>query len=427
MKILFINTFDTYGGATASCRRVFQAIDQHTDLEMKLLVHRQTESHPQVKSIQPGWWGQKYAFLQFVMERLMLWPKLRERAQRFAFSPANIGNDIRQHPWVQAADILHLHWINFGFLSNRSLEQLTHLGKPIVWTLHDMWAFTGGCHYVGNCQSYQKHCGYCPFLKGEREKDLAYRVFEQKRQVFESKHFHFITSSEWLADCLRASALARHLPVQAIPTPIDTKLFHKKKRESARAALKISNHKFLMLFGSMNTSDPRKGFIYLQEALDFLKNTHPEALNSLELLVFGKSDAEILESLPFPVHDLGFLDSKTDLVNAYNAAHLFVLPSLEDNLPNTIIEALACGCPTVAFRSGGIPEMIQHQQTGYLAEARSAQDLAQGMAWLWQLHEQNPVQYQTIEQQAQQQAQAQFSEPAIARQYLALYQQLASR
>ncbi|MGI9159333.1 MAG: hypothetical protein ACR2K1_06240 [Saprospiraceae bacterium] len=160
----------------------------------------------------------------FYAERLSFLPFERDRSVRFSFSLANFGHDIRKHPLVQGADVLHLHWINQGFLSLQNIRQLATLGKPIVWTLHDMWAFTGGCHYSGACDHYQHGCGNCPFLRRPGSQDLSKTILDRKRVLF-PKNIHFVTSSEWLCGVARSSALLQSYSVEAIAIPVDTDIF----------------------------------------------------------------------------------------------------------------------------------------------------------------------------------------------------------
>ncbi|MBC7923749.1 MAG: glycosyltransferase family 4 protein [Ferruginibacter sp.] len=378
MNVTLLSTSDTYGGAPIACLRLTKALRKH-GVAARMLVQDQLGQEPEVTSIAPAAWQRKAAFLRFVRDRLSFLPYERSRQVRFAFSPGSVGIRIAGHPLVEQADLLHLHWINFGFLSLASLDELARLGKPLVWTLHDMWTFTGGCHYSRGCLHYQTHCHDCPFLRRPHPTDLSYRVFERKRALYAGANVTFVACSEWLAGLARQSALLGEAVIYAIPNPIDVQRYQPLDRREARQRLGLPPEKKLLLFGAMNTSDPRKGFAYLAEALSRLKRRG--ATEELELVVFGKASASALAGLPFKVHYLG-VSGPEKLIQAYNAADGFVLPSLEDNLPNTVMESLACGTPVVAFRQGGLPEMIDHAHNGYLAAYQSAEALAEGIAWL---------------------------------------------
>ncbi len=310
-------------------------------------------------------------------------------------------------------------------LSVSGLKKLFALGKSnrrtaVVWTMHDMWAFTGGCHYSQGCTKFQTHCHHCPYLRNPGEYDLSYRGFERKQVAFANAPISLVSPSEWLANLARSASLTRDFITHVIPNPIDTDVFKPADKLTIRQKLGLPTDQPLFLFGSANTADPRKGFLYFVEALNKLK-THQLTLEPAVLL-FGKMASETVTALPFRVHSLGVLTSETDIVAAYNAADALVVPSLEDNLPNTIVESLACGTPVIAFKTGGIPEMIQHQKTGYLTQTGSAQELADGLYWLLN---QTPEQRTELSQNARQFALTHYAEATVARQYQQLYQQTA--
>ena len=400
-----------------ACRRLVRALRRH-GTEATLLA--QTVENPEYFEVAAanGWLQRKAAFGRFASERLHFYLHEKSRAVRFAFSPASVGMDISRHPAVRQADVIHLHWINFGFLSLLSLENLFALGKPVVWTLHDMWAFTGGCHYSGECTHYQTHCHHCPFLRTASAHDLSFRVFEEKARIFaKTPRIHFVTCSQWLANCLKVSALLGKFPVTAIPNPIDTALYAPLQQAAMRQKLGLPADKKLILFGAMNTQDPRKGFAYLAEALRKIARTSQNGdTDGLELVIFGKANPDALAALPFRVHDYGAVRGDAALVDLYNACDLLVLPSLEDNLPNTVMEALACGVPAVAFDTGGLPEMIDHSRNGYLARYRSAEDLAEGIRFVLDNARKNQ-----LKEAARQSATERFSEAAVAARYQDVY------
>ncbi|OJJ23690.1 hypothetical protein BKI52_04885 [marine bacterium AO1-C] len=430
MKIAFINTYDTYGGAAIACNRVFQALRQNPEItSAKLLVQQKDSQDTNVLLWSDSFFGRKKAFLRFALERFYFLQFAKDRSVQYAFSPANLGVDISKHPIVQTADIIHLHWTSFGFLSLKSLNKLAKLGKPIVWTLHDMWAFTGGCHYTGTCTNFQISCGDCQFLKKPNQTDLSYKIFQKKFKIFHQLNLSIVTSSNWLAQTAQQSSLfkrsinsSNQVSIQTIPTPINTKYFKPVGKTETRTKLKINPKKFQVLFGAMNIADQRKGFKYFQEALQILRNQYPDLNEKMELLIFGKASPELLAALPYPVNNLGILSGNEQMSQAYNAADLFIIPSLEDNLPNTIMESLACGTPTVAFHTGGIPDMIDHQQNGYLAQYKSAEDLAKGIYWAL-----NEANYPQLSQNAHQKMLDGFTESVVANQYIQLYKKILTK
>jgi len=199
-----------------------------------------------------------------------------------------------------------------------------------------------------------------------------------------------------------------------IPNPIDTNEFYPKDKTTIRKKLNLPIDKKLVLFAAANINDKRKGLKYLLEALQIYSTENQIA--NIEIVTFGKSDSETFEHLPYKVHHLGMLFDIKDIVNAYNVADVFVLPSLEDNLPNTVMEALACGTPVLAFNTGGIPEMVEHKVNGYLAEYKSAEDLKNGLNFIL-----NHSQKEILRENALKKVQNEFTEAIVAQKYIDLY------
>ncbi|MBC7892499.1 MAG: glycosyltransferase family 4 protein, partial [Sphingobacteriaceae bacterium] len=381
MRVTLLNTNDS-GGAGVASRRLLAAL-RGQGTEAHLLLHEAARAYPGVVPLAflPG--ERRLALARFALERALFLPDERDASVRWAFSPARIGADVSKHPLIRQAEVLHLHWVNFGFLSINGIGKLMRLGKPVVWTLHDMWPFTGGCHYSRGCERFKTHCGQCPFLRFPGERDLSFRRFTKKEKAYRAAPLTVVACSEWLAGLARQSTLFEGVEVLSIPNPIDTNVWQPTDRTAARTSLGLPAETPLLLFGAAKLADPRKGFDPLVEALHRLKTGWPAGEIEPELVVFGKSDPMALARVPFRVHDLGLLSSEEKLVAAYNAADALAVPSLEDNLPNTVMESLACGTPVVAFATGGIPEMIQHRKTGWLAPPGDVAGLAEGLNWIF--------------------------------------------
>lgn len=231
---------------------------------------------------------------------------------------------------------------------------------------------------------------------------------------------HFVSPSQWLATQGEQSALLKNFPFTVIPNTVNQQTFSPTDPISARSHFNLPNpQQPRLLFGSANVADTRKGFRYFAEALTLLHQQHPDL--DPEILVFGKGRSSLFADLPYTVRHLGMLTSESAIVAAYNAADALVVPSLEDNLPNTVVESLACGTPVVGFKTGGIPELIDHQQNGYLADVGSAQELADGLAFV--LTHPNP---DVLRQNARQSAESRFSETLVADRYTDLYESLLS-
>lgn len=368
MKVALVNTY-AHGGAGIACRRLQTALQ--TQGQETALLYRDTHASK---------WP-------FYAERLSFLPYEHDKSVRFSYSLANFGTDISQHPDIQSADIIHLHWINQGFLSLKNIQQLAATGKPIFWTLHDMWAFTGGCHYARGCTHYLQSCGNCPYLRVPNEDDLSNRIWKRKQSLF-PPNIHFITCSEWLAQEARSSGLLRNFLIQSIPNPIDTAIFapiSQAQRISIRTQLGVSPSAHLLLFVAMKVSEERKGFKYLLEALQYLKKAYPD--QQYEVLVLGKAEQDAIDLLPYPTHMLGMVTDIEILSQWYAVADVFIIPSLEDNLPNTVMESLACGTPVVGFQTGGIPEMVDDAQNGYIVPQRDSAGLGKSIFQVLSSHD----------------------------------------
>lgn len=413
MKILLINTSDSAGGASIACRRLGHSLIGQGQ-EVKFLVREKSRQEDWIMEADSGLWqGESTHYA----EKLFFLPFEKNKKIRFQFSTASFGISLANHPAVKEADILHFHWINKGFISLKGMRQLATLGKPIVWTCHDMWPFTGGCHYSGECLHFQNSCGNCPFLKGNSPRDLSHRIWQKKRQIYEPLNLHVVTCSQWLGDTANSSGLFKKKPVTAIPNPINTDLYSPLKEVKT-----VENEQFTVLFQAMNIDDERKGFSYLLRALHLLKEKYPAISAKIRILLFGKCQPETLAQIPFPVEYAGILRQESDIIAAYRNADIFVIPSLEENLPNTIMESLSCGVPVVAFASGGIPEMVSHLHNGYLSPVRDAEKLAEGIQTLLKDQEQ----LRMMSQNARQWALDHYSEQVVAKKYIQVYQESLS-
>jgi glycosyltransferase involved in cell wall biosynthesis len=416
MKILLLNKTDLSGGAAIACFRLLNALNHH-GLDAKLLVQSKTSENSNIYSTTHSFLKQKLNFYWFAYERLIFSLYEKSKEVRFSFSIANTGEDIRNLEIVKKSDIIHLHWINQGYLSIDSIKKLLQLKKKIVWTLHDMWTFTGGCHYTGECFAYERECGKCPFLRKPNQNDLSHQLWHKKMRLFENAPITFVTCSNWLAESAKKSSILRNQTVKSIPNPIDTSLFSPLNKEIARQNYNIPTDKFIILFGSANILDKRKGIKYLIESLHRLKENNPKFADKIHLIMFGKSKQDISDQIPFPCSQIKFLTDTTKIAQLYSCADVFVLPSLEDNLPNTIMESLACGTPVVAFHSGGIPEMVDHLKNGYLADYKSAISLTSGLEWVI-----NHPNKKELSLQARKKVMDNYTEQKIAEQYLKIYQ-----
>jgi glycosyltransferase involved in cell wall biosynthesis len=336
------------------------------------------------------------------------------REKALAFSPAWYPSIIHKLLKGSKSDVVNIHWVNEGFCS---VESIGVIPDPVVWTLHDMWAFTGGCHYAGDCSGFETGCGKCPQLRSNRRNDLSRLIVLRKKRSWGSRTYDIVTPSRWLADCARRSTLLRNHRISVVTPGIDLTRYRPIDKTVARSLLGLEQDKAWILFGAWgNGEDPRKGFDLLQEALAHLADD-TSWRRSAAILTFGAGYTEWQKQPSFPVRSLGEVSDELSLVLAYNAADVFVAPSRQDNAPNTIVESMACGTPCVAFRIGGIPDLINHQISGYLAQPFSTEDLAVGIAWTLSSVEQRA----RLRQNARQMAEEKFDLIRHAREYLSLF------
>ena len=416
MRILIVNTAERTGGAAIAANRLLHALN-HNGVEATMLVRDRKTDSPSVASIEPSW----RLRANFLWERGVIWlANGLSKRNLFQVDIANAGTDITRMEVFRQADIIHLHWVNQGFLSLGDLERIMASGKPVVMTMHDQWYFTGICHYSGDCDKYQSQCCHCPMLtRGGIGIDLARRVFDRKRAIYNGKALAFVGCSRWIADLARKSPLTQGHLVTNVPNAIDTDVFTPLDQAAARERHGLPADKRLLLFGAQRITDERKGFRYLKEACEHLMQNHPDLASEMGVVVLGGDAQAVKSALPLPVYTVGYLNNEAEIAQLYNAVDLFVTPSLQDNLPNTIVEAMACGTPCVGFHVGGIPEMISHEQDGYVARYKDSNDFAHGIAWCL-----DDNRLATLRQQARAAALATYAEPIAARNYQQVYRTL---
>lgn len=421
MKVVLINTYSRTGGAAIACTRLGHAL-QKAGIDVTILT---SINETPDDSLIHGFCENRWKFFRykwaFVWERLTIFLQNRlSRKNLFLVSTATSGVKLARHPLLQDADIIHLHWINQGFVSIKGLKQILALGKPVVWTLHDMWSATGICHYAGPCTNYQTVCGKCPLLGTDHSNDLSRRIYKLKKRTYGSAPINFVTCSSWLRSLVEKSSLIKTSnTVCNIPNPIDTDFFIPvPDKTEARRELGLPLHKKLILFGAVNAADTRKGFSYLIDTLNILHSQYSHLSTEIELVVFGKSDSLELDKLPYKSIPLGYITQPEELRKMYQAADIYVTPSLEDNLPNTIMEAMSCGTPCIGFNVGGIPEMI-NSTCGYVARYKDTADMAFGINYVL-----DAQRYSAMSQTARAKVEIEYSEKTVSSQYIRLYKQL---
>jgi glycosyltransferase involved in cell wall biosynthesis len=417
VKVLLINNSDQEGGAARAAFRLQQGLCSW-GVDSSMLVQVKSGSFPSV--IGPSSSSATSNILsetRLILDKLPLTLSRIKTKSNFSIQwiPDNISSQIKKI----SPDIINLHWINNGFIQ---IESLAKLRKPIVWTMHDMWAFTGGCHYSQDCNRYQKNCGACPQLASQKNRDLSSWVWRRKAKAWRNLDLTLVSPSHWLADCAKSSSLFANSRIEVIPNGIDPTTYRPFDKMFAREVLGLPKDKYLILFGALSaTSDRRKGFHLLQPALEILKGSdHAE---NIELVIFGSPKPQKPPDLAFKTHYMGTLKDDVSLALVYSAADVFILPSVQDNLPNTVLEALACGLPCVAFNIGGAPDMVVHQWNGVLAEPYSYDQLAKGISWVIESEERK----KSMSENARTLVMSKFTIQCQAKAYLSLFRELAGQ
>lgn len=415
MKILHLNTFDSFGGAAKATNRLHQGLLGH-EIDSRILVQVKKGGDWRITR-PPGRISRISGLFRPFIDSLPLFTSPHREAE--LFSTATVPDFLLPEIFSISPDIIHLHWINYGFLR---LETLKNLPFPIVWTFHDMWPFTGGCHVDKNCGRYIQKCGVCPQLHSKKQRDLSYRIWKRKHNILENINVGVVTPSNWMAECARNSSLFKNRQITVIPNGLNLKSFKPLPKSFARELLNIPNDKTIILFGSINaTKDRNKGFHLLQEALLTLKQNKNS--DSIEIAIFGADEPKDAPDLGFKAHYFGQLFDETSLASLYSAADVTVVPSLQESFGQTASEALACGCPVVAFNSTGLLDIVDHRTNGYLANLFKPDDLAKGIQWV--LKDKN--RYAELSAAARQKAIKTYDVHKVASQYINLYEHILNK
>lgn len=377
MKILLLSTSDLFGGAFIAAYRLLKGLQQN-DVQAQMLVqYKNSDDYSVVIGIQTKcdvFFSMARPFLAF------LWGipvRLYKHRKKTFFSPAIIPDNISKKVKNINPDIVHLHWIAGGFVK---IETLAKINKPIVWTLHDMWAFSGGCHSDEECGKYMKNCGYCPTLNSNKKKDLSYKILQRKKKSWENLDLTIVTPSSWLGECAKKSSLFNKTRVEVIPNGIDLNRFRPIDKNIARDVLHLPKDKKLIFFGALTAlDDKKKGFSLLKKAL---KELFSKGNKNIEIVIFGSFKPKSEENLGFKTHYLGHFYDEISLALLYSAADVMIVPSIQEAFGQTASESLACGTPVVAFGNTGLLDIVDHQKNGYLAKPFDTTDLACGIKWV---------------------------------------------
>ena len=367
MKVDLVSFSDTMGGASIAACRVNWALRKF-GIDSTLNVQIKNSRDEFCNEVPTTYMRCAKKFNSFAEHTLLnVFSRKRDELRTAALLQSGWPRTMNS----RSSNLINLHWFSHGMLS---VEDLTRFNKPLVWTLHDMWAFCGTEHYTEEkrwLEGYDKSFCHLP------EIDFDRWVWRKKKKAW-TKPFQIITPSQWLKNCVESSALFKDWPVTLIGYPIDLETWKPCDKIAARQGLGLPLDKKLVLFGAVGgTSDPRKGFKFVRDALIQLSAERTDVVG----VVFGGGGVRSYSHEGVTIINLGVQKNPNTIAQIYNASDVFVLPSTQDNLPNTGIEAQACGVPVVGFRVGGLPDIIEHKATGFLADPYDVYDLKDGISW----------------------------------------------
>jgi glycosyltransferase involved in cell wall biosynthesis len=376
MKILSISQSDLDGGAARAAHRVAsKLIDMDVDLKMRVM-----------RKLGKDDWvlGPANLYQSFVARLL---PRLDLKARqsaginpRYSWSLNRFPNPLLSKNFVNGFDVIHLNWVGRNMLPP---DWVKNFRKPVVWTLHDSWAFTGGCHVPSGCRGFTQSCGLCPQLTKNSTGDISNKIWKKKAAAYADAHLHLVAPSRWMAGEAAASSLLAGFPVTVIPNGLDTGVFAPLDRSRARDELNLPQDKRIILFGSMYADiDRNKGMDLLVGALDLLVKNNADFAKQNLLVVTGTDNQSLSGMFPMPIANLGMIRDEHRLAKIYAAADLTVVPSRSESFGQVASESLSCGTPVVAFNTTGLKDVIGHMETGYLARDLQTAELANGIRLL---------------------------------------------
>jgi len=409
MKILIVNTNENEGGAARAANRLYKSLLSE-NIDVCYFVDNKISDNYKILAL-----TSKLDKIKKILRQQydQLRVRLYKNRTGMIFSPNNTILTSKLIDKINEInpDIVHLHWVNGGMIN---IKDLIKINKPILWTMHDGWLFTGGCHLPYDCENFKIKCERCPVLGSSKENDLSSRIFSLKKSIFPKLKLNVVTPSNWLGNNCKKSMLLKDKNINVIPNPIDTDMYRPISKTISRELLGLPDDKQIVLFGASSaTSDANKGFKQLREAIDKLN------LENILLLVMGGSEPKESNVFQYPVKYLGQLNDDVSIKLAYNSANVSVVPSLSENLSSTIMESLACGTPVVGFDTGGNSDMVEHKFNGYLAKPFESEDLACGIEWIL-----NTPNYDELCINARKKVMREFDSKIVAQKYVELYKEV---
>jgi len=407
---MFLNALRE-GGAANAARRLMEGV-RAKRIDTRMLVQDKSGDDPLIIGA-----GTKTEMMMGFVKPRLEWLCVELYALRkCSFSPAVMPDRLPSKAARFEPDIVHLHWVTNGFLR---IETIKRFNRPLVWTLHDSWAFTGGCHVPGQCERYRQCCGRCPVLFSSRENDMSRWVWKRKRRAWNTLDLTVVTPSRWLGKCAQASSLFRDARVEVIPNGLNLQSYKPGEKRFAREAFSLPQEKRLILFGGNKCMiDKNKGFHILSDTLRVLAEKGWR--DTAEVVVFGSSKPKRPPNLGLKTHYLGWLPDDISISRLNASADVCVVPSIQENLSYTAMESIACGTPCVAFDQGGNSDVIEHGINGYLAKPYDVSDLAHGLDWVLGDDERR----RNLSIQARLKAEQEFAMEKVAERYVELYREI---
>jgi len=415
MNIGIISTYDNIGGAGKAATRLHIALNKNTPQVSAMYVMHESSGDRFVKSDS----GRVAKFINTLRPDIDRLPLLFYKNRQPTFFSPGLLNKKSAIEFTKDVDVVNIHWIGSGFLGFRSLMTIE---KPIVLTLHDSWAFTGGCHVLGDCENYITGCGKCPQLGSSLKYDLSRYCFNEKLGI-RAKDITVVADGNWMAERAKLSPIMQGLDIRVINPGLDLQLFKPHNKFLCRELLGLSGDSKIIMFGAMNaTSDGNKGYNKLMSALDILRFKYSDS-SGVEIVIFGASRPLIEPNYGFKTHYLNMLRDDLSLSIAYGAADVMVVPSIQEAFGQTASESLACGTPVVAFGATGLLDSVRHMENGFLASPYDAQSLADGISWVLD----DEKRYKVLSINARKTAELLFDNDTYAASYLKIYQEKIQR
>jgi glycosyltransferase involved in cell wall biosynthesis len=416
MNIVHLNSSDRRGGAALAAYRLHHAL-RAAGVSSRLLVQEKVTQDDSVDIAPPAEPPSNERLHQEAIRHTYR-DQNRTEISNTHFSISLLGDDLSGLPAVRDADVIHLHWVA-STQTPASLRRLLALNKPVVWTLHDLGPFTGGCHFPAGCGGFQESCSDCPQLRSDLF-SLPAAVLRDKMDLWPAGAITLIAPSRWMAEQAGRSALFRSAPSpEVIPNGVDPRVFRSLPQASAREALGVPTAGVYLLSGAHQGQEKRKGFGLLKRVLGECARDTRFRSAGIKVLHLGEVPSA-WAGADWPLIPLGQVAEEERVALAYAAADLFVLPSLEDNLPNMVLEALACGRPVVAFAVGGVPEVVRDGWNGRVVPAGDVAAMAEAILSLAA----DPERQTALGRNGLDLVQGHYSTAAQAQTHITLYERL---